>query len=72
MSLAVDRENHVYMPGDIVTIKLEDITTRVTITGSPKWRNWTKDGSFDYIYSVIGHDNDISSIEQSNILGMEN
>jgi len=71
MSLAIDRENHVYMPGDIVTIKLEDITARVTINGSPKWRNWTTDGSFDYIYSVIGDDNEIFSIEQSNIIGIE-
>jgi|SaaInlStandDraft_7_1057024.scaffolds.fasta_scaffold561023_1 hypothetical protein len=66
----VDRDNYIYMIGDIVNIKSKDTIDRVTINGTPKWRNWTNDGSYDYIYTVVGDVPDPFHIQQSNILGL--
>ena len=65
-------ENYLYHIGDVVNIKSEDEKTiiPVTITGEPKWRNWTEDGSFDYIYPVIYNNLSKRSICESNILSL--
>jgi len=66
----IDRDNYIYMIGDIVNIKTNGIINQVTINGIPKWRNWTDDGSYDYIYTIIDNSAHISTIQQSDILGI--
>ena len=39
-----------------------------TIIGEPKWRNWTEDGTYDYIYPVIGPNKTNLHICQQRIL----
>lgn len=67
-----ERGNQLYDIGDIVNIKSEnkkDII-HVTITGNPKWRDWTEDGSFDYIYPVIYNELSKGSICESKIISL--
>tara|TARA_Y200000002_G_C22682299_1_gene664599 strand:- start:1958 stop:2191 length:234 start_codon:yes stop_codon:yes gene_type:complete len=45
-----DNDNALFLVGDCVILEKND---KVTIIGSPKWRNWTEDGSHDYIYPVV-------------------
>jgi len=66
----VDRDNYIYMIGDIVNIKTNGIIHQVTIGGVPKWRNWTEDGSYDYIYTIIDNRAHTSTIQQTDILGI--
>ena len=66
----VDMDNYIYMIGDIVDIETCGEVSQFTIDGIPKWRNWTEDGSYDYIYTIIDNHEYTSTIQQSNILGI--
>ena len=69
MSVAIDIENSVYIVGDTVNIiNSDNVIEQVVITGPPKWRNWTIDGSYDYIYPVQYKDSTVKYICQSNII----
>ena len=39
-----------------------------TIEGIPKWRNWTDEGEYDYIYPVKDAENNIVYIREKRIL----
>lgn len=66
--LVFDKEDNKYMHGDNVCLKHNGGIIHVTVSGSPKWRNWTKDGSYNYIYTVIMPDKTVRYVEQDDIV----
>lgn len=68
MFSAVDTENYTYDIGDMVQVVYNGLAVKVLITGSPKWRNWTTDGSYDYIYPVHSDTQALKYICEKDIL----
>jgi hypothetical protein len=67
-NVSYDNTVQLYNIDDIVCIYSNYKIISYTIIGEPKWRNWTEDGTFDYIYPVRGADNKNLHICQKRIL----
>ena len=63
-----EHDNYKYFKGDVVTIKSNYKILSYIIEDVPKWRNWTDEGEYDYIYPVRDLNNNIISIREKRIL----
>jgi hypothetical protein len=61
-------DNYKYFTGDVVCIMSNYKIVSYTIEGIPKWRNWTDEGEYDYIYPVKDAENNIIYIREKRIL----
>lgn len=61
-------DNHKYLSGDVVCIKSNHKIVSYVIEGAPIWRNWTDDGSFDFIYPVKDIEGNVIHICEKRII----
>ena len=63
-----DNKTELYSIGDIVCIESNNKIISCTIIDESKWKNWTDDGQYDYLYPVKTEDNKKIYICQKRIL----